>query len=708
MKITDFAQSRGAMEDQYERFFHSADPEATRRLSDDLRRIYDGESDKALGYGKAIRFYFSHVPLAVNPADIFADMADESAAPFHLRDEEYRRHKPPVRFAAPQQEGAFLADCDFGHTMPDWRTVFHRGIPGILGWAERLLQSPGLPGVQRSFYLSVKYAYEGILIYLGRLQRIAFFTPSENAAFAAKNLNALLHRSPQTLAEAMQLYFIYYQAQYLTQGNSLRSLGSVDKLLYPYYKRDLADGNCSESDVRGLIRYFLFKWTSRHIVSNLPLALCENPNDLTYLFLEEYIRLNVPDPKIHVKNAERLTDKAYDMILRSIRSGNNSFVFTNGEVIQKALMGVGIEPEDAADFALIGCYEASAAGKELPCTLNGRLNLPMAVESVLGRGKRFHSDVAIGEDFGEDFADFDAFYGAVMSQLRTWCVQAMDEIGAIEKEYPNMICAPVLSATFESCMRAGKDIYAGGAKYNNSSICVFGLATVVDSLIAIKKGVFEDGIVSLTELRRVLADNWRGAETLRMTMRAYPKFGNHAAEADTLARQIELTLAGYINGKPNARGGVYRMGLFSIDWTVLYGKYLGASADGRGAGEPLSKNLSASAGMDRNGVTALILSVTGLDYTATPNGAVLDLHLHPSAVSGEEGLRAAIGLLKTYFARGGFAVHINIVDPETLRRAQKEPEKYRNLQVRLCGWNVYFTDLDTDMQNDLIRNMGGA
>ena len=160
-----------------------------------------------------------------------------------------------------------------------------------------------------------------------------------------------------------------------------------------------------------------------------------------------------------------------------------------------------------------------------------------------------------------------------------------------------------------------------------------------------------------------------------------------------------------IDNQPNGRGGVYRMGLFSIDWIIDYGKQLGASADGRFSGEPVSKNLSASVGMDKKGVTGIVNSVTKFDYALAPNGSVLDLHLHPSAVSGSEGIDIMTSLLKTYLSKGGFAVHINVINPETLKKAQKDPEKYKNLQVRLCGWNVYFTDLNIEMQNNLIKSM---
>lgn len=241
---------------------------------------------------------------------------------------------------------------------------------------------------------------------------------------------------------------------------------------------------------------------------------------------------------------------------------------------------------------------------------------------------------------------------------------------------------------------------------NNTDISDTEYSNIVDELVAIEKAVFDEEIITLDELINILKNNWNGADVLRKTMQdKYPKYGNNNTEADSIAEDLKMFMAECINNKPNGRGGVYRMGIFSIDWIIHYGHMLGATADGRFAGEPVSKNLSASVGMDKKGVTGIINSATRFDYTLAPNGAVLDLHLHPSVVSGDDGIGIMISLLKIYLSKGGFATHINVLNPETLKKAQKNPEKYKNLQVRLCGWNVYFTDLDIEMRNNLIKSM---
>lgn len=711
MRIEDFEKNREKMDNQYEMVKNLTDKTQSEALYQEIKQIYDSEKVKQIGKGKALKHYFEHVQIFINPNDIFADLADVQNTPIRLREEEYQKHKQYREKAeAMKREGVFFADCDFGHTMPDWKVILENGIPGMINLAVQHLKQENLKEEQKNFYLSVKEAYEGILIYTKRLQKMAAKTLSPNAQFAAENLNALTLRAPETLGEAMQLYFIYYTAQHWVEGENLRSLGGLDELLYPYYVHDLELGICEETEIRQLFRYFMYKWNSMKILANIPFHLCGKVNELTYLILEEYSQMDIPDPKIHIKASSNVPDRVYELIMESIRKGNNSFVFMNDTVVRQALENIGEDKEDARNYTIIGCYEPCSGGKEIPCTCNGAISMPMAVEVVLNNGTRYDSDVVIGIQSKEDagYPDFEHFYAAVKEQLKHWINTAMEEINTIEKQYPEIIQSPILSATFRDCMERGKDAYAGGAKYSNSSICTFGTATIVDELIAIKKAVYEEKILTLQELKTVLKNNWKGNEKLRKIMRdRYPKFGNNQEEADKLARNLEEFLSEQINGRPNGRGGVYRLGMFSIDWIMSYGKRLGASADGRFAGEPISKNMCASVGMDKKGITGLIHSVTKLDYTQVPNGTVLDLAIHPSVVSNEEGIQIMIQILKLYLEKGGFAVHINVVSPETLKAAQKNPEQYRNLQVRLCGWNVYFTDLDADSQNNLIRSMEG-
>ena len=307
----------------------------------------------------------------------------------------------------------------------------------------------------------------------------------------------------------------------------------------------------------------------------------------------------------------------------------------------------------------------------------------------------------VGAQTETDFHSFDELYAAFLDRLDYLSECAMQTTDYLEAHYDEFHAAPFMSATYTSALDSGKDIYLeGGARYNNSSVNAVGLGTAVDSLVAIKKMVFEDKILTLSELVDVLKRNWQGYEALRLTAKnRFRKFGTGDREVDAIAADIVDRLAKKISKRPNKKGGIYRLGLFSINWRWEFGEKCAASADGRLAGETVSQNTSATFGADREGATAHLTSVAAIDTSNTPNGAIVDIDLHSSSVKGKNGLLALTSSLKAYFRMGGFAVHYNVMNTDVLRDAMENPEKYPNLQVRLCGWNVLFSSL-TDKEKE--------
>jgi formate C-acetyltransferase len=412
-------------------------------------------------------------------------------------------------------------------------------------------------------------------------------------------------------------------------------------------------------------------------------------NELTFKLLANYRELDIYDPKFHIMYHEKIDKRVVDTVLSMIREGKNSFVFMNTELISKSLEKSGVSQSDAKKVIVYGCYEAAAEGTEVPCTCGGMVNLVKAIE------------IAIKEE--KDFDSFNDFYEVVLQHLENFTKACMDKIAFFEPHYEQICPSMFMSPTYKSSRESGIDLYAGGAKYNNTSIVGVGLATLVDSRVAVKKVVFEEKIKSLEELRNILDSDWEGNEKLRLLIKKkYSKFGNNADEADEFAVDIYNRFSSIINGRKNGRGGVFRCGMFSVDERLMMGEKTTATPDGRFCGESLSKNLTASLGQDKNGVTAYLNSVLKLDAEKCPDGYVADVVLHCSAVKGEDGHKAFKGLLTTFMQKGGFSVHFNILSPEMLYNAQKEPEKYRNLQIRLCGWNVRFIDLDKAQQDEFI------
>lgn len=273
-----------------------------------------------------------------------------------------------------------------------------------------------------------------------------------------------------------------------------------------------------------------------------------------------------------------------------------------------------------------------------------------------------------------------------------------------ELRWPEINPSPLLSGTMDSCFEKGRDVSAAGTKYSSSGVMCAGLGSAADSLTALRILLFEERRCTWEELRATLKADWEGREPLRLYVSGrLPKWGNNLPEPDALARKIADAVAERINRAPNARDGFFQTGMWSIDWAQRYGGMTGATPDGRRAGEPLSKNLGAAIAKDRRGVAALLHSAAKLDQAEFPDGAVLDVMLHPSMVKGKEGPKVVADLVRTYFEAGGLFIQFNILDVDTLRRARREPEKYSSVQIRVCGWNVRFIDLDPAAQELFIQ-----
>ena len=673
---------------------------------------------------KIIRHILENARIGVVSCEWFNDRIDQRGLVEYFKKKAWDEHFESIAdlFDAHRYEierCAYSAWGDFGHTAPDWSAILSLGYRGLYERAQKAknekLENGTLDAESEAFYDSVFNVYEGIFSYLRRLAQEARIKGKENEKqyIVADNLELLSYSAPTTMMQAMQSIFVYYTLQQFVETTYVRTLGTLDVLLYPYYKADLESGRYSKEQLRELVRYFIFKMGAVHATANMPFAIGgvdENGkgyvNELSYIIIDEYHKLGVYDPKIHVRYTEEMPDKFLRCVLDCIRDGNSSIVFINSPVVTKALENLGIEHSEAVNYTIVGCYETCAAGVEVPCTCNARINIPKAVEAALGCGVDMLENKMIGVSTPDpdDFHDFESFVSAVKSQLDYFIDNAIELTNAIERGYDRIHSSPIFSSTFLPCVEKGRDIYASGAKYNNSSINAFGIATAADSLVAIKRLVFEEKKMTLGELAEILRSNFEGHEMLRLRIqKTFPKYGNNSDEVDLIARDILAHCSDRINGRENGRGGVYRMGAFSIDWRIEYGAKTAASADGRLAGEPISKNVCADTARDVMGATAHILSAVKLDYEKIPNGTVLDLLLHSSAVAGEDGMRAFLSTLRTFMSRGGFAIQYNVFTPEVLREAQRDPKKYATLQVRLCGWNVLFVNLSKLEQDEFIR-----
>ena len=593
---------------------------------------------------------------------------------------------------------------DIGHTAPDYKNIFELGLCGLLARLEKYAEGEHTER-EKLFY------DEGIKVWRAAIKYVERASEECGNEEQSRALAALAKRPPETLYEAIQLTFVYYVIQHWFDGANVRTLGRLDSIYNRFYKADLDSGRLDEQGARELIDAMYVELDEIKITANMPFAIGGTGadgktlvNEMSYILLEEYAKLSLPCVKLHFLYTDDMPTGLVNIALDAVRSGANSICFMGDKTVTESLVKLGEDADDAREYAVVGCYECGGRG-EITCSCNARVNIPKALELVFNNGHDLMSGVLLGAEIVKKPDSFDEFYNEFWRQLGVLCESAILLTNAYESNYKYLHSSPILSATYDACVENGRDVYCdGGAKYTNSSLNAFGIATAVDSLCAVKKLVYEDRSMSLDELAQILKDNWAGSEKLRLKIQnRFPKYGSGCAEADALAVDIVKRLSDMVNGRPNVKGGIYRLGTFSINWRWEFGSKTMATPDGRLCGEPVSQNSTATLGADRDGVTALITSVTEQDFTLTPNGSTLDVDFHASAVKGDDGLDVMKAMLVTFMNRGGFAVHFNVLDSKTLRDAMARPEDYPNLQVRLCGWNVLFSNLSRAEQEEFIK-----
>lgn len=613
-----------------------------------------------------------------------------------------------------EDSGAGLGWLDYDHTIPDWDSLMALGFPGILKRAEeafaKLEASGTVTAKQRAFFAGVQTEYRAVIRLLDRMYTYARSKNFEKAPAIAACLKQLRDGAPRNTYEAMQLIYLYFMLSESVDHYQVRSLGyGLDGTLYPFYRRDLENGWTKEA-LGERIGYFLMQWASIDNYWGQPLYLggtnldgSTKVNDLSYLILDVYDQLGIYCPKIQIKVSKATPREFLLKALEMIRHGVSSIVFCNEDIITQCLMSRGCTYEEAVDSAISGCYEYKAKGKDIGISLQ-YFNVLKPVSWVMDNG----FDSVNGEQMGlqtgaaETFTSFQQFYQAYLDQLGHLMCSYMWIFDSLESRVNEINPSLLFSATIPACMETMTDALDGGIENTTDSL-ICGLGSAVDALMAVRELVFEDKIVTLAELKKALDADWVGYETLRLRARnGRHRYGNGDDMADSYAAAIVRFVHDRLTGRINVRGGRTNVELHSARTFLSHGERTKATPDGRKAGEENSKNASPSPGADRNGITALIRSATRIDTVLCNGGFCLDAMLHPSAVQGEDGLAALHGVLMTYMNRGGASIHFNIFSADTLRDAQKNPEKYRNLQVRVCGWNVLWNRLDRKEQDAYI------
>lgn len=531
--------------------------------------------------------------------------------------------------------------------------------------------------------------------------------------------------APRDFHEAIQTYWFTHLGT-ITELNGWDAMspGHFDIHLAPFYEKGLQDGTLDREKAKELLSCFWIKVNNTPAPPKVGVTAAESGtyNDFTQINLGgvtrdgengvsevSYIMLDVldelqllqPQASVHIstKTPERFLKHACSIIRRG--SGYPS-VFNSDAVFMEQL-GMGKTIHDARTGGTSGCVETGSFGKEA-YILHGYLNVPKVLELTLNNGVDPLTGKKIGIPTGDPvaFEDFESLYSAFEKQLNYVVETKIEVDNYIQRMFAHYAPAPYLSVLIQGCIESGRDYYDGGPTYNSDYIQCCGIGTVTDSLSVLKKHVFEDRTVAMEDLLTALGDNWKGHEALRqMVWNRTPFFGNDDDYADAIMQRVYGTLLETIDGRNSPKGPTYHVNMLSTTCHIYFGKMLGATPNGRFARVPQSDGTSPEHGADRFGPTAVVKSLSKMDQIKS-GGTLLNQRFLPSVLAGESGLDNMSKLIRTYFNLGGHHIQFNVVDTETLRKAQKNPEEYRGLLVRVAGYSDYFVDLDEHHQEEII------
>ena len=606
-----------------------------------------------------------------------------------------------------QTHGAYHACLDASHVCPDWESILSLGPSGLAARA-RGRRETAKTDDERLFLDCVIEVYESMSALCVRWAALA---EDQGAGDCAATLREIAVHPPRTLREALQLQLVYDRCQE-AEGECVRSQGLFDRLYMRFYRDDLAAGRETRASAKELIRQLFLKyWLQAHPNGkNIGFGGYGRDgvpvwNELTEIAFELHYELNHINPKLTFRYGSRTPHEQLLKVTRCLASGRTAVVFLNDDVAQEMFVRRGKDPADAADAVLIGCYEPGIQGREVIASMAAWINLAKPLEAVFNSGRAFD-----GHRLGPDCelpGDYTAFEREYLRQLDAVASTACRMERVYAERWYELNPSPLMSGAFRDAVEKARDAYCGSMKYNQSGVMCGGLATAADSLAAVRYLVDEARIVTMSELRDVLMSDWKGHDELRYrAQRQAPKWGNNDERVDAIAKRVHLALAKRINGEPNGHGGTFQAGFWSIDNDLLLGRLTAATPDGRKAGAPISRNNVATAGCGTGGPTALVLSNAKLDQAESPDGHIVDIVLPAVPNDGEGELAERIAaFLETFAQLRGQCIHLNVFNSQMLRDAQRHPEKYEELQVRVCGWNVRWNDLSRPEQEHFIATV---
>lgn len=531
--------------------------------------------------------------------------------------------------------------------------------------------------------------------------------------------------APRNFREALQMYW-FVHIGVITELNTWDSYnpGRLDQHLYPFYKKGIEDGTLTPEKAEELLQCFWVKFNNQPAPPKVGITLKESGtytdfaninsgglkadgsdgvNEVTYMVLDVIDEMRLLQPSSNIQLSKKNPDRFLKRACRIISKGWGQPSVFNADSVAAELVRQGKSVEDARNGGTSGCVEAGAFGKEA-YILTGYFNLVKVLEITLNNGADSVTGMKIGLETGDakEFKSYEELMDAYKKQLHHFIEIKIRGNNVIEKLYADLMPSPFLSILTDDCIKSGKDYNAGGARYNSNYIQGVGIATLTDSFSAIKKHIFDNKTYTMSQLLEALKNNFEDSEPMRqLIMNNTPKYGNDDDYADEIMKELFDSFYSEVNGRKTVKGGTYRIDMLPTTCHVYFGSVTGATPDGRKSGQPQSEGISPVQGSDVCGPTAVIKSAGKMDHIRT-GGTLLNIKFTPDLVQNEEGIDKLSQLVRSYFRMDGHHIQFNVVSADTLRKAQKNPEEYKDLIVRVAGYSDYFCDLTEALQEEII------
>jgi len=606
------------------------------------------------------------------------------------------------------------------HSVRDFAKILRMGFAGILQEVDAALAAGDLtdPDFPRkeNFWRSARSVCEaGILLgkrYAKRAAELAATAADAKGKARLERMAEVCERVPAhgagSFREAVQALWFAHILTCGEDGINANSIGRLDQILFPYYQAGLANGSLTSDAALDLMEELACKLYLDYDVQAITLGGMDRDgqcavNDLSYLILEATRNVGfIRDVSIRVAkdSPPRFIRLAAELIAEG---GGIPFLF-NDDCFVKALSDRGIALEDARDYAPIGCIELTIPGKANPHAVSGWFNAAKCLELALFNGADPRTGLQMGPETGllGEHPTFKSLLAAYETQVEFFARRMVYHCNRGELSQRERGPLPCWSVMTDDCIARGRDITDGGAVYNYHSICLIGTANAADSLMVVKKTVFDDRTVRAEELLAALRGDFAGREDLRQQLLRQPKYGNDVEEVDLLAKRVDDHFIDLMDTMRSPLGGRYFVHLFSFLCNLHFGKCLGATPDGRKAGEPVAYSLSAQQGRDERGATAMLKSLARLPHDRAAGASAAIVELDPAVVKGAAGIDRLCTLMRAALALGVGQLQFNVVTVEKLRQAQKDPERFGDIPVRVAGFSQKFKLVPPDLQEHII------